>query len=275
MRQLFRNTKLKKKLILVILTAMMITLLPGCNNAEESADAANSGEGSENNGEVDYDAYIQQALNKVAKGSEEETGEEAEDVREVQVTRGTPLLTADTSYYADAGDTAEDDFMSGAEAPDAALYTPPQANENTAENGVTVTPESFEVGTCCIYIDGESDTGYAGNLITELNNIRTNMGYQPFNENASLSACADRRAREITCYLNHTRPNQTPFYSLAPQYFKAEMLAIDGADALDTVKAWIRDEYSRSIVFNTKYTSVGAACFKCNGLNCVVVAFGY
>ena len=261
----------KKKLILISLLILICALMPGCNQAEESE----AGEGQQteeaNQPNVDdYDAYIQAALNKVTQSSVKEEPKE-EDTRQVQVTRGVPLLTVQPdSYYVDAGD--DSDFISGAEAPDAQNVPNVQPDEGLTGG---VTPDTFDVGTCCIYIDGESDSGYAGDLITELNNIRTNMGYQPFNENTSLSECADRRAREITCYLNHTRPNQKPFYSLAPEYFKAEMLAIDGANALDTIRAWIRDENSRSILFNTKYTSVGAACFKCNGLNCVVLAFGY
>lgn len=141
--------------------------------------------------------------------------------------------------------------------------------------GNPITPDEFDVGKCCIYINGEIDEQYGSDIITALNKARTDLGYDALDEKKGLDTCANRRTREISCFLSHTRPNATPFYSLAPEYFKAEMLAIDGAKPEETIDAWIRDPYSRSLVFTTKFTSVGAACFKCNGLNCVVVALGY
>lgn len=150
-----------------------------------------------------------------------------------------------------------------------------EEEEELSEAGYKITPDEFDVGKCCIYINGENDEQYGADIITALNKARTDLGYPAYEEKKGLDTCADRRTREIACFLSHMRPNALPFYSLAPEYFKAEMLAIDGAEPEETIDAWIRDPNSRSLVFSEKFTSVGAACFKCNTLNCVVVALGY
>lgn len=153
--------------------------------------------------------------------------------------------------------------------------TEDEEDEELSPAGYKITPDEFEVGKCCIYINGAIDEQYGADIITALNKARTDLGYTALEEKKGLDTCADRRTREIASFLSHTRPNALPFYSLAPEYFKAEMLAIDGAKPEETIDAWIRDPYSRSLVFSEKFTSVGAACFKCNTLNCVVVALGY
>lgn len=143
------------------------------------------------------------------------------------------------------------------------------------EEGDGTTPDTFDVGTSSIYINGENDSAYATDIIASINKARTDLGYEALTEKDGLDKCADRRTREITCGLSHMRPNGQHFTSLAPQYFKAEMLAAGDGEPAETVDAWIKDLTSRDLVFTNKYTSVGAACFKCNGLKFVVVAFGY
>lgn len=176
----------------------------------------------------------------------------------------TPLTTANSESSSSDASSSSSSSLSAADS---------SGSSNPNDNGLT--PDDFPVGTSCIYISGEVDDTYGSDLITALNKARTDLGYPELIERTGLNKCADRRSREITSMLSHLRPNATPFYSLAPQYFKAEMLAVDGATPQETIDAWVRDPNSRTLVFTTKYTSVGAACFKCNGLKCIVVALGY
>lgn len=136
------------------------------------------------------------------------------------------------------------------------------------------TPDEFPVGVCTIYIKGEMDTSYATGIIDRINTIRTEMNYPELIENESLDKCAEMRSREISCYLSHQRPDGSQWNSLAPDYFKAELLAIDGTDEEETVDAWAIYDISKKLLFTTEYTKIGAACFVCNGLNCIVVSFG-
>lgn len=227
----------------------------------------------------DYSDYINDSIKSVTNNTTPTPEPKVEDTQSVDV-----ILDdlPDKSLYVSSSDSLKED--SGV-TPDFSVPEEPVEEENGESDEETeeaegeaesnVTPDEFEVGKCCIYINGAIDDQYGADIITALNKARTDLGYTPLTEKNGLDVCANRRTREIATFLSHKRPDGTPFYSLAPMYFKAEMLAIDGAKPEETVEAWIRDPYSRNLVFTEKFTSVGAACFKCNTLNCVVVALGY
>lgn len=291
--------KHRKRINVALLAIMLVfSLLSGCNSADEEggevAPAPYRGD--------DYAEYIHDALESVSKDSEDDSlpSVPKDEGRVVQVSDGTgdnsqiyvsasealPEESGVTPDFAGEGNdssSSEPADVPGTDATDSDTADTDNTDSGTnsaegsssTEEPAELTPDTFDVGTCCIYIDGTIDTSYGSDIIKAINKARVDLGYPPLNEKQGLNTCADRRTREITCFLNHVRPNATPFYSLAPQYFKAEMLAIDGAKAEETVNAWIADPYSRQLVFTTKYTSIGAACFKCNTLNCSVVAFGY
>lgn len=138
----------------------------------------------------------------------------------------------------------------------------------------TGTPDEFPVDVCQVYIKGKDDSGFGSGIITRINEIRAEMNYPEMKENESLTKCAQLRSREIAVIMSHMRPDGSPFSSLAPDYYKAELFAIDKTDEEETVDAWILYPDSRSLIFTTQYTSIGAACFECNGYKCVIVAYG-
>ena len=86
-----------------------------------------------------------------------------------------------------------------------------------------ITPDEFEVGRCCVYIRGESDSAFGTEIVTEMNKVRKDLGYDELIKNKSLSTCADRRTRETVALYAHARPNGEQFFSLAPEHFKAEI----------------------------------------------------
>lgn len=138
-----------------------------------------------------------------------------------------------------------------------------------------ITPDEFDVGKCCIYINGESDSAYGTEVISAINKARSDLGYKPLITNKGLGTCADRRTRETAANFDHTRPNGLPFYSLAPEHFKAEMLILGQQKAEDAVDTMIKkDPVSRRLIFTEKYQSIGASSFKCNGSRFTVVSFG-
>ena len=138
-----------------------------------------------------------------------------------------------------------------------------------------ITPDEFEVGKCCIYMNGESDSAFGSEVVTAINKTRKDLGYPELVKNTSLATCADRRTREIAALRSHLRPNGQMYYTLAPEHFKAEMIIVGTQKAGEAVDTLIKtDPASRYLVFTQKYQSIGASSFKTNGLNFTVVAFG-
>ena len=285
-----RNRKYKAEIkIITCLTITCAILLSGCGNsgnsgAGDALGADRKKETSEKNPEQeDYSDYIRSAVDVVSKDIVTPVPEEDDGLGQIVTV---PRMDEESIYVSSSEQLPEDSgitpvFGDDANAIDDGKKAPESSEQNEesedSDEGevAELTPDVFDVGKCCIYINGEIDEAYGSDIIKAINKARVDLGYAALNEKTGLDTCADRRTREIASYLSHMRPNASPFYSLAPMYFKAEMLAIDGAKPEETVDAWIRDPVSRSLIFGTKYMSVGAACFKCNGLNCVVVAFGY
>ena len=266
---------MRKKLISIICIVLVFCLvLPGCDSkTEEGQDAGDPTAEAENAPKDDYEDYVRSAI---------------ASVNEEQKPTATPA-PATPAPVSSINDDIDDMFVSSAENSDDTDY--PFRDKGSEEASLTptedpnatptpeptpyITPEEFDVGKCCIYINGESDSAFGTEIITAINKARTDLGYKPLISNKSLSTCADRRTRELAASYSHTRPNGLPFYSLAPEHFKAEMLCINNQKAEEVVDIMIkRDPISRGLIFTEKYQSIGASCFKCNGIKYAVVAFG-
>ena len=259
---------------ILIMTALCMTL-SGCNKEEEQT-------GGGDKPQTPYEEYIHAALDAVNTNPADEvpmpTPDPMENGKVVHVVDNddSVYVSAQANLPEDSGvepvfDETPSDFSQESEA--FAQESPAQAGP-TPEPTPTVTPETFDVGVCCIYIKCEDDSGYGSEVVAAINKARTDLGYPELVENEGLATCANRRTREVATYLSHTRPNKEPFYSLAPEYFKAEMLGIGKSKSDATFDAWMTDPESRDLIFTTKYGSVGAHCIKVNDFYCVVVAFG-
>ncbi len=258
--------------------------MTGCSGSgeegENPADASDT-EGSDTPKDP-YDEYIKNALDSVNGKNTGADGEQAMTPaggKDISAPRtAADAITFSAMEDSDFDDDDSDDFDPFAQsAKDEESPTPTEDPNATPTPTPTpyITPEEFDVGKCCIYINGESDSAYGTEVISAINKARTDLGYKPLITNKGLSTCADRRTRESAANFSHTRPNGLFFPSLAPEHFKAEMLIIDNQKAEDTVDALIkRDPISRNLIFTEKYQSVGASSFKCNGMRYTVVAFG-
>lgn len=278
--------RIMKKMVVVTVMIMLMLVLGACNSkegGEVTSGGANQSTSGKKQSNDDFDEYIRQALRNV---SQSQNTPEAVPEDTGKVIHVNTEDESDTPVYVSASDdnsTAPEDFFNTEMPEDSGndIMTVSDGSEGEqagAQEPLTdgsSTPDDFEVGTSCIYIKGEVDSGYSADLIKALNKARAELGYPELTERAGLDKCADRRTREIMCSLSHIRPNGQSFNSLAPSYFMAEMLAIDKGSAEETVDAWIKDPVSRQLVFTTKYTSVGSTGFKCNGLYGSVIAFGY
>lgn len=282
---------------IILLFAVAAFMMSGCNSedgAGESQDAAGE-ETTETSAEATdpYDEYIRSAIatvngDKSQPENATPTGNPAGSISFVTPSP-TPVTPDDLSVSSiespeDYPDLTNTPVPTGAEdvSPTPSL-TGDVSPSPTADDGSTptptptpyITPDEFDVGKCCIYMNGESDSAFGTELITAINKARTDLGYKQLVTNKGLGTCADRRTREIAANFDHTRPNGLPFYSLAPEHFKAEMLITTGQKAEETVDRMIKtDAVSRSLIFTEKYQSIGASSFKTNGMQYAVVSFG-
>ncbi len=264
--------------------------MTSCDSSDEAAtgsDTQNATSPSENDKKSEYDEYIKSALSNVensgsvtAAPTQDSSGNPA---TAVTVDRN-PIddTSAVSSMDADSIDGGDYPFAPTGSYSDTPTPTPtgtesptPTVDPNAPTPTPYITPDEFEVGTCCIYMRGESDAAYGTEIVTAINKVRKDLGYPEMKKNTGLTNCADRRTRELAASYSHTRPNGLPFYSLAPEHFKAEMLIINeqkGDEAVDAIIT--NDPISKNLIFSKKYQSIGASSFKCNGRHYTVVAFG-
>ncbi len=274
--------------VLCISCIALCFAMTSCDSSDAAAtdsDAQNADSPTENDKKDEYDEYIKSALSNVEK-SGNPTAVPTQGAASVPATSVTvdkdPVDTSSVSSM-DVDTLSGDDFpFSPSTYTDTPTPTPtetlsptPTVDPNAPTPTPYITPDEFEVGTCCIYMKGESDGAYGTEIVTAINKVRKDLGFPEMNKNTGLTNCADRRTRELAASYSHTRPNGLPFYSLAPEHFKAEMLIINEQKGDEAVDAIIRnDPISKNLIFSTKYKSIGASSFKCNGRHYTVVAFG-
>ena len=300
----------RKWLIFICILSMTAgSILPGCDSTSADNTEDPTGEAADEEAEQPKDAYDEYIKNAIASvdGSASSTDSSNEQIegsaapfegKTIQVDRTAPnnlyvsaMDGPDTNNNPDiraAGNEtpssssqlpSPDPLSSSSSSSDSSAGTSGSSGSTSTTGEPTptpyITPEEFEVGKCCIYINGESDSAFGTEVVTAINKTREDLGYKPFVKNKGLSTCADRRTRELAASYSHTRPNGQPFYSVAPEHFKAEMLIVGTQKAEDAVDTLIKtDPVSRNLIFTEKYQSIGASSFKCNGMQCTVVAFG-
>ena len=272
-----KNIRLKIRHLILIsaFSALSAIALFGCGE-EDAGEDTGSGEessGYQSTGD-EYEDYIHEALEAVKDSATVDTGNgETSEIPDTDGEKSEGRVIQIERQESD--EEPESVFVSGTEAADTSDSSSSSSDSSSSDETPKTTPDTFEVGTGFVYIDGKYDTTYSKDLLKIIQDARTGLNYPTANENKSLDICANLRAKEITCYLSHYRLDGTPYYSLAPDYYKAEIITIDGATAQETFDAWLEDPISRGIIFSKDYQSIGVSNYVCNGLNCIVVSFGY
>ena len=283
-----KNIRYNRIIALVLLISLFALTATGCD--AKLPWAADDEENMNTNAPIDdeYAQYLQEALNSMDKDGSQADSQGVfagdEDGAASGIVGGDGSIPDKTDDGSDTGRIIFVDQEDSDDLPDSVFVSSSDDlfKNDTADAVDTpvpeedkTTPEDFEVGTSQVYIRGELNSGYSDGLIGTINKIRIDMGYPPFTINTGLTKCANMRSREITTFLSHYRLDGSLWYSLAPKYYKAELLAIDNVPELETVEAWITDPNSRNLIFTRDYTSIGASCFDCNTLHCCVIALGY
>lgn len=272
----------------LLLCIISMLFLPACDSetgTDENVAGSDAESESDDKEKDPYDEYIRSALETVNQDKKTDDGATPTSAPAsiTGVPTVTPVITPADDFAVssmESPDDYADVFSTPTPAPSETDEVSPSPTEDpnatpTPTPTPYITPDEFDVGKCCIYINGESDSAFGTEVITAINKARTDLGYKPLVTNKGLGTCADRRTREIAANFDHTRPNGLQFYSLAPEHFKAEMLLMSLQKAEDTVDAMIKnDPISRRLIFTEKYQSIGASSFKCNGTRFTVVSFG-
>lgn len=136
------------------------------------------------------------------------------------------------------------------------------------------TPLVFDVADCTITAFGSFDNAMSDAIFSAINEYRKNGGLKPIEKNQSLRFCADCRSKEISYSFNHIRENGTYWFTVAPDYFKAELLATDFSTAQETVDAWMQTATGRQYLLSEDLGSIGVSTFKSGGRSYFVCALG-
>ena len=148
----------------------------------------------------------------------------------------------------------------------------PQLEEGTyTGNG---TPLVFDISDCTCIAFGEFDKTMSDAILAAVNVYRANANLEPLQHNQSLMFCADCRSKEASYSFSHTRVNGTYWFTVAPAYYKAELMASDFATAQQTVDAWMQTATGRQYLLGNEYLSIGIFTFRSGGRNYIVCALG-
>ena len=110
-------------------------------------------------------------------------------------------------------------------------------------------------------------------VVAIANRDRAAAGLAPFVVDPELTAAAMIRAEEITRKLSHTRPDGSRWSTVSPVAY-GENIARGQQTAEKVSAAWMSSPGHRKNIMNSRYGSIGVACYKVNGIYHWVQLFG-
>lgn len=130
----------------------------------------------------------------------------------------------------------------------------PATVTSTAQNGTELPNMAYEV-------------------VQIVNRDRAAQGLSPLSIDPELSAAAMVRAKEITRKLSHTRPDGNSWSTVSDKAY-GENIARGQKTAEKVSAAWMSSTGHRKNILNSRYGSIGVACYKVNGIYHWVQLFG-
>lgn len=154
---------------------------------------------------------------------------------------------------------------------------PEEDEEEELEEGTysgNGTPYVFDVSDCTVIAFGEFDKAMSESIFAAINTYRLNGHLKPIQRNQSLDFCADCRAKEASYSFSHIRMNGTYWFTVAPAYYKAELMATDYATAQATVDGWMQTATGRQYLLSEDLMSIGISVYKVDDRNFIIAALG-
>ena len=266
--------RLRKTGFLLALVLASVFVLSGCNkNDAEATDASEAG--TPNTTQAAGDEAIENAFEGSEKPVDNNSTNAGELLGSIEGTvdeaRPTTIPFEPTIIRSNDG---------GATETSEAVETPAFTSEgdiSASGNSVSKTPVLFEAGDPTVFVVGSYNDAYCDELIAAVNAKRAVFGVPAAVKNPSLCLCANTRARETSFFNSHTRPNGTPFNTVASKYFMAECTSVTLKNATPQfiVDNWMDSYYCRHDMLDKDYMSIGACYFTTGDYAIGVITFGY
>lgn len=252
------NTKHLNKIILTVSMVLVIGMLTACG--AETGDTGASEDPAED--------AITQALNEMAPPPTSTNDDPSR--------RTMTISRADEAPY-DIADTGG--MVSIAEPPILDIPTEDldEDSEEELEEGTysgNGTPYVFDVADSTVIAFGQFDKAMSDAIFSAINTYRLGGHLKPIQRNQSLDFCADCRAKEASYSFSHIRMNGTYWFTVAPAYYKAELMATDYATAQDTVDGWMQTATGRQYLLSEDLMSIGISVYNVDDRNFIICALG-
>ncbi|MGN0496595.1 MAG: CAP domain-containing protein [Lachnospiraceae bacterium] len=106
----------------------------------------------------------------------------------------------------------------------------------------------------------EYNVNAAYDVLKLVNQQRANNGLSPLKMDIDLYKAAMVRAKEISTYFSHTRPDGTMCYTACSKIY-GENIAAGYPSASSVMAGWMESEGHRANILTSGYTSIGIACY--------------
>jgi len=132
--------------------------------------------------------------------------------------------------------------------------------------------QTIQAETINIAISGYSDYNLAQQVYELTNKTRRERGVRTLAYDKELTEIAMKRAQEIALNFSHTRPNNTPWHTIATNV-NGENLAIGQDTPQIVLDQWMKSSTHRKNLLHTAYWSMGVGYFRCGNTNYWVQIF--
>lgn len=259
-----KDLKHYAKFILVLVMILCLGMLSACGEAANGDAGTEAGP----DGVVPSDDAVIQAISELTPPP---TSTNDDPSRRTMTINRSESVPYDTTY--------DNGIVSIAEPPvlDITEKIPDEPEEEELEPGTysgNGTPYVFKIADSTVIAFGEFDKAMADSIFAAINVYRANAHLMPLQWNQSLMFCADCRAKEASYSFTHFRENGTYWFTVAPKYYKAELMASDFVDAQETVDGWMQTATGRQYLLGEDLMSIGISVFKSGGRNYIICSLG-
>jgi len=114
-------------------------------------------------------------------------------------------------------------------------------------------------------------SSYANQVLKLVNQERAKAGLSALTTNSTITAAANKRAKETVQSFSHIRPDGTSFSSVLKEYsisYRAagENIAYGQKTPQEVVTAWMNSPGHRANIMNTNFGKLGVGVYKSNGV---------
>ncbi|MBO4927975.1 MAG: hypothetical protein J5379_06985 [Clostridiales bacterium] len=240
------------------------TIPEGSSSEESSSDTSADPSATEDTTVPDTTA------SETADSKTSETTREPEDTESTTTEKVTEDTEQTTEAPQDSTTEAPQDIETEApETSEEPETTTEAETEAPTTEAPTTTTEAVSLGDTSGYYDDD-----AARAVLELvNQEREANGLEPLSWSGSLAKAAKIRATEIVVKWSHTRPDGSDWYTVSDLTY-GENLAYGQTSSSEAVEAWMNSSGHKANILGD-YSTLGVACYICNGTYYWAQEFGF